>query len=169
MKSQVTTAPTNPKKLKTSLMSDWAHLTPMVGVGVIVIKNGTHILLHQRIASHGTGTWRSGGGHLEHSESLVGGALRELREEAGDKLVVGPLQFLGVCNFLDFMPKHYVDISFVAEYISGEPLNTEPEKKTDWQWFHINELPEPLFPVVRYYLDAFTSKTTLFRDAGTTL
>lgn len=129
---------------------------PKVGVGVIVIKkvnDTTYVMLHQRKSSLGKNYWGSGGGHLELGESLKSGALRELHEEAGDQLKVKNVKFLGVINFTDFPPKHYVDVSFVAEWLEGEPVNNAPEETTDWKWFPLDNLPEPLFPPVKIYLE----------------
>ena len=138
---------------------------PKVGVGIIVIRQvdgRPHIMLHQRKKEHGTGYWGSGGGHLEMGESLLDAALRELREEAGEDLDVENTRCLGVCNFTQLQPEHYVDISFVSEWKSGEPQNTEPHKATDWQWFDIEDLPEPLFPVVKTYIQAYKTGKSFF-------
>ena len=54
-------------------------------------------------------------------------ALRELKEEAGEGLVVRNMRFLGVMNFTQLKPKHYVDVSFAADWVSGEPMNGDPE------------------------------------------
>jgi len=89
-------------------------------------------------------------------------AQRELEEEAGAQLKVRNVKFLGVVNFTDFQPKHYVDISFVAEWEAGEPLNKAPEETTKWQWFPLDELPQPLFPPVEKYLLAIKTKQTFF-------
>jgi len=131
---------------------------PKAGVGVIVLKKEdekTYIMMHQRKGEHGSGYWGTGGGHLELGESLKAGALRELRElreEAGEALMVDNVRFLGVMNFTQFKPKHYVDVSFVADWVSGEPTNSAPEETTDWQWFPLDKLPSPLFPPVETYL-----------------
>ncbi len=108
---------------------------PKAGVGIIVFKkeNGkSYVMLHKRKGMHGLGKdyWGSGGGHLELGESFEAGALRELTEEAGDALVVGNVRFLGVMNFTQLKPKHYVDISFVADWVSGEPTKiTRPKRQ----------------------------------------
>ena len=138
---------------------------PQVGVGIIVLKREggkTFVMLHQRKGTHGPGYWGSGGGHLELGESLEGGALRELGEEAGEQLEVSNVRFLGVMNFTEFEPKHYVDISFVADWLSGEPMNGAPDETTDWQWFAIDDLPEPLFPPVKTYLEALQTGQNFF-------
>lgn len=66
-------------------------------------------MLHQRRGEHGAGYWGNSGGPLEPGEFLQQGALRELREEAGLDLTVGEVRFLGVMNFTQMQPKHYVD------------------------------------------------------------
>ncbi len=136
-----------------------------VGVGMIVIRQidgRPHIMLHQRKKEHGNGNWGSGGGHLEYGESILDCAMRELREEAGPGVKVKNVRMLGVYNFTEKKPKHYVDISFVGEWEAGDPENMEPHKATDWQWFALDDLPAPLFPPVRIYLEAYKTGKTFF-------
>jgi len=138
---------------------------PKVGVGIIVIKKHggkQYVMLHQRKGSHAANYWGSGGGHLELGESLMAGALRELKEEAGEDLRVANPTFLGVYNFTELAPKHYVDVSFLAEYVSGEPTNHAPKETTDWQWFDLEDLPKPLFPPVAVYLKALETGEKFF-------
>lgn len=138
---------------------------PKVGVGVIVIKKEGQkqfVMLHQRKGKLGTHYWGSGGGHVEPGESLQEAIMRELREEAGDDLKVTNVSFLGVYNFTEMPPKHYVDISFYAEYVSGEPVNNSPEETTEWQWFDVNDVPSPLFPPVEIHLKALKTGEKFF-------
>jgi 8-oxo-dGTP diphosphatase len=143
-------------------MKSQPPIAPKVGVGLIVLKNKTHVLMCRRKRSHGTGYWGTGGGHLEPGESLIAGVLREFREEAGADIVISEPQFLAVSNFIEFFPKHYVDISFVADWISGEPDQSENNEVELWQWFSLNKLPEPIFPVCQNYIDALKSKQNFF-------
>ncbi len=138
---------------------------PKVGVGVIVIKkiDGIeYVMLHQRKGKLGKDFWGSGGGHIETGESLQEAALRELREEAGAQLKVRNVRFLGVVNFTELQPKHYIDVSFVAEWESGEPTNSSPEETTDWKWFPLSDIPAPLFPPVEKYLIAMKTGQVFF-------
>lgn len=141
---------------------------PQVGVGVIVFRKNMgkdQVLLHRRKkVSFGSGFWGSGGGHLELGESLMEAAIRELREESSNKLVVENVRFLGVCNFTELAPKHYVDVSFAADWISGDPEADEAEEAIEWEWFDIDNLPSPLFPVVERYLEAY-KKGEVFLDS----
>lgn len=143
-------------------------LQPQVGVGVIVFRqqSGTEqVLLHRRKrVSLGSGYWGSGGGHLELGESLMDGAIRELHEESGNQLQVENVRFLGVCNFTELAPKHYVDVSFAADWVAGTPKNDEAGEAVEWQWFDLDNLPSPLFPVVERYLGVYKTGT-VFLDS----
>jgi 8-oxo-dGTP diphosphatase len=141
---------------------------PKVGIGIVVIKESndeTYVMLHRRTGTLGKNYWGSGGGHLELGESLRSAALRELREEASTKLKIKNVRFLGVINFTELHPEHYVDVSFVAEWVKGEPMNSALQKTTDWKWFPLNKLPKPLFPPVKIYLD-FIKSGQKFHDSS---
>ena len=118
---------------------------PLVGICVLVVKNGK-ILLGKRKGSHGAGEYAAPGGHLEHLESFDVCASREVMEETG--LVIGPPRFLRAMNATQYAPKHYVDLAFVAEWISGEPEVREPDKVERWDWYLPDNLPMPLFAML---------------------
>ncbi len=116
---------------------------PKVGVGVCIVKDNK-VLLGKRLNSHGQGLWAFPGGHLEFGESLAECAHREVAEETG--LVIGNIRrgpytedFFAVEN------KHYITIIMVADYVSGIATVLEPHKCEQWQWFSLDQLPQPLF------------------------
>jgi len=116
---------------------------PLVGVGVLVFKEGK-LLLGRRQSSHGAATWTPPGGHLEMNESPEDCAKRETREEAGiaiKNLVRGPY----TNDVFREEKKHYVTLFISCEYASGELAGLEPDKTTDWDWFDFANLPSPLF------------------------
>ncbi len=121
---------------------------PRVGVGILILKN-RQILLGLRKGSHAAGTWAAPGGHLEFGETFEGCALREIDEEIGD-VCVQNIRFATASG--DLYPdvgRHYITILMVADYVSGEPENKEPEKCEEWRWFSPAELPENLFPALQ--------------------
>lgn len=73
-------------------------------------------------------------------------AIRETQEEAG--IEIKNIQFLTARNnrYPDHS-KHYITIVMIAEWASGEPTVSEEEREKhgDWQWFYLDELPDPLF------------------------
>lgn len=123
-----------------------------VGIGVLVIKDGK-ILLGQRKGSHGEMEYGGPGGHLEYGETVEQTALREIKEECG--ITVKNLELLCVSDLLTYMPKHYIDIGFVAEWQSGEPIVLEPHKCVSWGWYDMDDLPGKPFGCLDAYIEAY--------------
>jgi len=134
---------------------------PKLGVGLLVIKNGTHVLLAQRIGKHGAGEYGGLGGHIENGEKAEEALMREVREEAGTDLKITRPRIVSITNVTKYSPKHFFDIGMVANWISGEPKLMEPEKFVSWDWYPLNNLPEPLFEFVKIYIGALDNKHTL--------
>lgn len=126
-----------------------------IGVGVLVIRNNK-ILLAQRFNSHGHGTWSPPGGHLEFGESIEQCALRELAEETG--LIAHEATHVGWVNdIFEQEQKHYVTFFVQIENFTGEPMCMEPHKSGEWQWFHLDDLPEPLFLPTKSFFEYYSS------------
>ena len=125
---------------------------PRVGVGVMVLKDNK-VLLGRRKNAHGGGEYANTGGHVELMESLLETARRETMEEAG--ITIKNIRFLCVSNITDYAPKHYLDIGFIADWESGEPQVLEPDKREAWEWYDLDNLPEPLFASTAKYIEAY--------------
>ena len=108
---------------------------------VFVTRDGT-LLLGRRRAGVGAGTWGLPGGHLEHGEGLEDAARRELLEETG--LTATRLVFRNVVNRTE-NGVQYIHVSFLAEGVNGEPELREPDACSDWKWFPLSSLPQPVF------------------------
>jgi 8-oxo-dGTP diphosphatase len=134
---------------------------PVIGVGLMIIK-GNQILLGKRKGSHGAGEYGGIGGHMEHGETFEECALRELREECGPDFKVKNVRFLCVTNVRDYPPKHFVDVGFVCDWESGEPVVTEPDKLEGWRWYGLDALPAPLFCADPNYIIALKNGQTYF-------
>lgn len=123
-----------------------------VGIGVMVMKDGK-VLLGKRKGSHGAGEYAWPGGHMEYMESFAGCAKREVREETG--IEIDNIRFLRLFNLKEYAPKHYADISLIADWKSGEPEIMEPDRVESWGWYDMNNLPEPLFSTLPSYIEAY--------------
>lgn len=115
---------------------------PKVGVGVMILKDGK-VLLGKRMGSHGVGEYLFPGGHLEYMESFKNCVIRETREECG--IEIENIRFNIVSNDTEYKPKHYITLIFKADWKSGEPEALEPHKIIGWDWYDLNNLPDPLF------------------------
>lgn len=137
---------------------------PKVGVGVLIIKD-SKILLGKRKNAHGNGTWSPAGGHLEFGETLEECAKRELFEETG--LVAKSMKKLWFTNDIHISEdKHYVTVFMVVDKFIGEPKNLEPDKCEGWQWFDLDNLPNPLFLSVENLIKEMTLKNLIFNSGS---
>ncbi len=127
---------------------------PLVGIGVMIFKDGK-ALLSRRKGAHGAGEYAFPGGHMEHGESFEACAKRETFEECG--IEIEDVQFLFAANILDYMPKHYVHLSLTARWKSGEPVIKEPDKSGAWGWYALDAFPEPLFKVCRMSVESYVN------------
>ena len=122
-----------------------------VGVGVVLIKGGKVLMGHRHEDAekagselHGEGTWTVPGGKLEFGEAIAEGASREAFEEVGIKLDPKNLKLVSVGNEI-VHDAHFVTIGFVCEEFEGEPKVMEPDEITEWRWFDLKDLPNPMF------------------------
>ncbi len=122
-------------------------VTPRVGVGVIVQRNG-RVLLGLRKGAHGAGSWALPGGHLEFGESVAACACREVLEETG-LVISAPQPGPFVSDVFADIGRHYVTLFMLADSHSGEPALMEPDKCERWAWFDWAALPQPLFQPLR--------------------
>ncbi len=132
---------------------------PKIGVGVMIFKDNK-ILLGKRKGSHGAGEYTWPGGHMEYMESFEQTIRRETKEETG--LEIENVKFLRLLNLKAYAPKHYVDILMTADWKSGEPKVLEPNTCEGWDWYNINNLPEPLFKAVYSGVEAHKTGKIFF-------
>jgi mutator protein MutT len=117
----------------------WARPPDVEVVGAIV-RDGDHLLLERR---SDTGQWDTPGGKLEPGEPAAAAILRELREELGVAVVVGPeLALFDTLEPSGRAVRHHVFAPGVrrAEVSAREGQTLE--------WFSLARLPEDRSPVV---------------------
>lgn len=123
---------------------------PLVGVGVVFVREG-RVFLARRKGALGGGSWGSAGGHLEFGEGLEDCARREAREEFG--VEVGELRYLCTSNIVAY-GRHYLDVEFLGDIGEQEPRLMEPDAFEGFGWFPLRTAPEPLFQAMRYAIDS---------------
>lgn len=95
---------------------------PLVGVGAVIVK-GEEILLVLRGHPPAQGLWSIPGGRVESGETLSQALKREVAEECGIVIQVGPPVAVLDSIYLDELGRvkyHFVLIDFWARYVSGE-------------------------------------------------
>ncbi|MCL5010722.1 MAG: NUDIX domain-containing protein [Patescibacteria group bacterium] len=133
---------------------------PKVGVGVMILKN-KQVLLGKRKNAHGEGEYSFPGGHLEYMESFEKCAIRETKEECG--IEIANIRFQMLANLKIYAPKHYVHVGMVCDWKSGEPQVLEPDRMVGWQWYDLDNLPQPIFLGTKIIIDSFKSNEHYLR------
>lgn len=116
---------------------------PNVGIGVFVFKDNK-FLMGKRVGKHGKNTWSVPGGYLEYGESFADCAAREVLEETGVK-ITNIKFYTTVNNVFKTENHHSITVFMFADWASGKPKITEPDKFVGIDWFDFNNLPSPLF------------------------
>ncbi len=92
-------------------------MTPIVAVGAIVFDADGRVLLIERGKPPGAGLWSVPGGRLEGAETLAQAVAREVREETGLVVEVGPLACVIERMGDDY---HFVILDYLARVIGGQ-------------------------------------------------
>ena len=116
-------------------MSDREYPTrPIVGIGVVVLK-GDSVLLVRRGKAPNFGAWTLPGGGQELGETAQEAARRELMEETG--ISVGALTLAAQVDIIrrdatGRIQYHYTIIDFAARWQAGEPVGSSDVSDAIW-------------------------------------
>ena len=140
----------------------------IVGVGIMLMDQSQKVLLGYRNKNDEPATWCFPGGKMDTHESIEYTAMRELLEETGLDLS----QYLDSIKPLNAMidqASSTVKITFGTIYqLSDESLKSqicvnEPDIFERWEWFDLDNLPQPLFPetavMLRHWLKQSQDKS----------
>jgi len=127
---------------------------PVVGVGAVIVK-GAQVLLVRRANAPGRGRWSIPGGRVEIGETLAQAAVREVHEECGVRIAVGPV--ISACDLIESddtgrIRYHYILIDVTARHICGAPRPGTDALESRWvKEADLNQLDivERLLPVLR--------------------
>ena len=116
---------------------------PAVGCGAFILRNG-RLLLIQRLRAPEAGCWGLPGGRVEPFEGLAEAVRREISEETGLEITLGPL----LCIVEQSEPvagQHWVSPVYQAYAPEGaEARLMEPHKHAALGWYALDALPSPL-------------------------
>ena len=123
---------------------------PIVAVGGIAIDDRERVLLIQRGRPPAAGIWSVPGGRVELGETLHQACKRELREETGLEVEVGPI--VEVVERITTEARgreprgriafHYVIIDFLVRVSVGQPDQLlAGDDARDARWIPFDELP----------------------------
>ena len=110
---------------------------PQLAVGVFVFDATGRVLLIQRGRPPGQGLWSVPGGKVEWGETVADACRREVREETGIDVSIGPL--VTWIERLD-ASYHYVILDFVGAPLTDDALPQAGDDAADARWLTDDEL-----------------------------
>ncbi|GGU55823.1 hypothetical protein GCM10010211_20800 [Streptomyces albospinus] len=133
----------------------------VIGAHLVLIRDGA-VLLGKRHpdSAFAHSTWHLPAGHREDLESAVTCMVRETEEETGLRIPESDLSLVHVLDLLDpgsTIPR--MGLFFAPSRWEGEPVVREPERCTEWRWWPLDALPEPIVEYTRVALDAISNGT----------
>jgi 8-oxo-dGTP diphosphatase len=97
-------------------------------------SDGKVLFLERASTGEAAGQLCLPGGHLEDSESVVAGAIRETAEETGIKLLESSLEFVHIVHRRHGHDDPRLGFFFLTTGWHGEPVNREPHKCAGLVW-----------------------------------
>ena len=105
----------------------------------IVVDQAERILLLS--SQKRPGAWEVVNGGLEANETLLEGALREVREEAGSQVRVRPLGVVHASTFhYDDVVQYMISVYFLFAYEGGEVTPGDDMAGSAYRWWSLEEL-----------------------------
>lgn len=126
-----------------------------VGVVALVFKDGKVLMERRLHSAEDDNYWGLIAGGKESGETVVEAMEREVREETGAKF--HPEKIVGLVDHED---QHgggdwWTVLGFRGT-IEGEiQEDREPDKRDEFGWFDLEDLPEPLHPTTEMMLEAY--------------
>jgi ADP-ribose pyrophosphatase YjhB (NUDIX family) len=122
----------------------------VIPAAYVALRRGDDVLLLLRAnTGYMDGYWALPAGHVEHGESVISAALREVREEIGVEIAepdLVPVTAMHRTGANGQLIDERVDFFFTATRWTGEPRLMEPGKAAGLEWYSLDKLPDPVVP-----------------------
>ncbi|HRY63466.1 MAG TPA: NUDIX domain-containing protein [Patescibacteria group bacterium] len=146
-------------------------ITPASYVFLFNDKNEVLLSLRQN-SGYRDGQYQVPAGHAEEHESFAQCAVREAKEEANVEIKIEDLKLAHVLHRLegdkeekDENVRQRLDVFFITRNWAGEINNNEPEKCVHLKWFPLDNLPDNIFPYIKFVLEE-CEKGIMFSETG---
>lgn len=140
-------------------MTDYPTATPRIASYLLLEKNGKYAFLKRANTGWRDGYYGLPAGKVEKGESYKQAAIREAKEEIG--VILEPQN---LCHILTSHrtedASDWVDIVFIATSYEGKPHNVEPHKHSELAWLDLDDLPDTVYPSLRFMLDQYSAGTS---------
>ncbi|WP_330250939.1 NUDIX domain-containing protein [Nocardia sp. NBC_00565] len=133
----------------------------IVDVHILLVRGGDVLLSKRRSDDEFDGLWHLPAGKVELGESATAAAVREAGEEVGVVIDPADLRLVHTAHVVGSGREARLGLFFHASRWGGEPVNREPDKSYELQWFSLDGLPED--SLIRYSaagIDAYSTGLT---------
>lgn len=118
---------------------------------LIFVKNGENVLLGLKKRGFGEGKWNGFGGKVEKNETILNGAIRELKEESNLEVKKIDMKYLGYVQYERNDTKE-IDIVYIFTTSKVSDSFQESEEMKP-QWFKFEDIPyDRMWPDSKYWL-----------------
>lgn len=135
----------------------------IASIYLLYIRDNKILLLRRKNTGYKDGEYGLPSGHLEDGETLREGTAREAQEEIGINLDSQKLKLVQVMHRKENDIR--TDYFFVTHETTQEPVNNEPHKCDDVQWFPIQDLPEDTIYYIKTAINNYLDKI-LYDEVG---
>lgn len=127
------------------------RFTVPLAVHVFLRKENEVLLLRRYNTGYEDSSYSVFAGHLDGGEEVAAAAIREAREEAGIGIRPENVRIVGIMhrNGNDERVDFFVEV----RKWTGTPVNLEPNKCDELEWYSLDDLPPNVIPYVRRALD----------------
>ncbi|MFG2192443.1 methyltransferase domain-containing protein [Streptomyces sp. NPDC048639] len=132
--------------------------TEVVDVHLILRRGGEVLLARRANTGYADGLLHAPSGHAEDGEDVLQAMIREAREETGLDLEPGDMRVALVMQHRapEDSARPRMGWFFEVQYgAGGEPVNREPGKCSQLDWFPLDALPDDMVAYCRAGLDAY--------------
>jgi mutator protein MutT len=128
-------------------------------VHLILIENNKILLLKRSNTGIFDGCWCMPTGKIEYGESPKQAIIREAYEEIGiteAEVELSTVLAAKVPSFFDSQIIHQdMSLFFFCKSYKGKILNMEPHKHSEIGFFDLDDLPDPIIPVVKLGIEQY--------------
>ncbi|MGC2205930.1 MAG: NUDIX hydrolase [Thermoplasmata archaeon] len=127
------------------------NLRARIAAGAAIFREDQILLLHRSPQASNPGAWDLPGGHAEPGETLARAARREVREETGFDVRIGPLFHAELFGSLSKRGKirPTIGIYFHCDAPARKAPSLDPEEHTEYAWVPASELADyPMVPAL---------------------
>ncbi len=114
--------------------------SPTISAVILPIKDNKIFLIKRANSGWEDGKWTIPGGRVEVGESIKQTAVRELKEETAIVISEDDLHFVHI----EYMKDKFINYFFSFEPIDTNIIPQEKDKVSEYGWFDLDKLPEPI-------------------------